>query len=68
MGQPLGNCRIVRLIGEGGFGEVCLAKNPLIERRPADKVLHSALAQDAGLVLCAAFSSARGRMHRERLQ
>lgn len=39
MGQPLGNCRIVRLIGEGGFGEVCLAKNLLIERRAADNAM-----------------------------
>jgi serine/threonine-protein kinase len=45
-GQPFGNYRIVRLIGEGGFGEVYLAENPLIERRAAVKVLHPNLAQD----------------------
>jgi serine/threonine-protein kinase len=50
VGQPFGNYRIVRLIGEGGFGEVYLAENPLIERRAAIKVLHGALAQDAELV------------------
>ena len=49
-GQSFGNYRIVRLLGEGGFGEVYLAENPLIERRAAVKVLHTALARDAELV------------------
>jgi eukaryotic-like serine/threonine-protein kinase len=49
-GQLFGNYRIVRLIGEGGFGEVYLAENPLIDRRVAVKVLHPGLAQDAELV------------------
>jgi eukaryotic-like serine/threonine-protein kinase len=49
-GQPFGNYRIVRLLGEGGFGEVYLVQNPLIDRRAAVKVLHAALAQDAELV------------------
>ena len=49
-GQLFGNYRIVRLIGEGGFGEVYLAENSLIERRAVVKVLHPALAQDAELV------------------
>jgi tRNA A-37 threonylcarbamoyl transferase component Bud32 len=49
-GHLFGNYRIVRLIGEGGFGEVYLAENPLIERRAAVKVLHRTLAQDAELV------------------
>ena len=49
-GQPFGNYRIVRLLGEGGFGEVYLAENPLLERRAAVKVLHTALAQDPELV------------------
>jgi tRNA A-37 threonylcarbamoyl transferase component Bud32 len=49
-GHLFGNYRIVRLIGEGGFGEVYLAENPLIERRAAVKVLHAAMAQDAELV------------------
>jgi serine/threonine-protein kinase len=49
-GHLFGNYRIVRLIGEGGFGEVYLAENPLIERRAAVKVLHTALARDAELV------------------
>ena len=49
-GHLFGNFRIVRLLGEGGFGEVYLAENPLIERRAAVKVLHKALAQDSDLV------------------
>jgi serine/threonine-protein kinase len=49
-GQLFGNYRIVRLLGEGGFGEVYLAENPLIERRAAVKVLHRTLAQDTELV------------------
>ena len=49
-GHLFGNYRIVRLLGEGGFGEVYLAENPLIERSAAVKVLHTALAQDAELV------------------
>jgi len=49
-GQLFGNYRVVRLIGEGGFGEVYLAENPLIDRRVAVKVLHAALAQDEELV------------------
>ena len=49
-GQLFGNYHIVRLLGEGGFGGVYLAENPLIERRAAVKVLHTALAQDAELV------------------
>jgi serine/threonine protein kinase len=50
VGQLFGNYRMVRLLGEGGFGEVYLVENPLIQRRAAVKVLHTALAQDAGLV------------------
>ncbi len=49
-GQRFGNYRVVRLIGEGGFGEVYLVENELIQRRAAVKVLHPALAQDAELV------------------
>jgi serine/threonine-protein kinase len=49
-GRVFGNYRIVRLLGEGGFGEVYLAENPLLERRAAVKVLHTGLAQDPELV------------------
>jgi hypothetical protein len=40
-GHLFGNYRIPRLLGEGGFGEVYLAENPLIERRAAAKVGYS---------------------------
>jgi serine/threonine-protein kinase len=49
-GQLFGNYRVVRLIGEGGFGEVYLVENQLIQRRAAVKVLHPELAQNAELV------------------
>ena len=49
-GHPFGNYRGVRLLGEGGFGEVYLVENPLIQRRAAVKVLHATLAQDSELV------------------
>src|SRR5450759_1728351 len=49
-GQLFGNYCVIRLIGEGGFGEVYLVENQLIQRRAAVKVLHPALAQDAELV------------------
>jgi serine/threonine-protein kinase len=50
VGQLFGNYRMVQLLGEGGFGEVYLVENPLIQRRAAVKVFHTALAQDAELV------------------
>jgi serine/threonine protein kinase len=49
-GQLFGNYGVVRLIGEGGFGEVYLVENPLIQRCAAVKVLHPALAKDSELV------------------
>jgi serine/threonine-protein kinase len=49
-GQSFGNFRIVRLLGEGGFGEVYEAENPFLQRRAAVKVLHAAMVQDAELV------------------
>jgi serine/threonine-protein kinase len=49
VGQLFGNYRMVRLLGEGGFGEVYLVENPLIHRRAAVKVLHTELARDAVL-------------------
>ena len=49
-GRLFGNYRVVRLIGEGAFGEVYLAENPLIERRAAIKVLRPMLALDTDLV------------------
>lgn len=49
-GQLFGNYRLVRLIGEGGFGEVYLAENPLIKRRAAVKVLLPELARSPEVV------------------
>jgi serine/threonine protein kinase len=49
-GRLFGNYRVVRLIGEGAFGEVYLAQNPLIDRRAAVKVLRPMLALDTELV------------------
>ena len=41
---------MVRLLGEGGFGEVYLVENSLIHRCTAVKVLHVVLAKNAKLV------------------
>jgi eukaryotic-like serine/threonine-protein kinase len=49
-GQSFGNFQVVRLIGEGGFGEVYEAENPFLQRRAAVKVLHAGMLQDAELV------------------
>jgi serine/threonine protein kinase len=49
-GQNFGNFQVVRLLGEGGFGEVYEAENPFLQRRAAVKVLHAAMLQDAELV------------------
>jgi len=49
-GQSFGNFQVVRLLGEGGFGEVYEAENPFLQRRAAIKVLHTAMVQDPELV------------------
>ena len=49
-GQSFGNFQVVRLVGEGGFGEVYEAENPFLQRRAAIKVLHTGMVQDAELV------------------
>ena len=49
-GQSFGNFQIVRLLGEGGFGEVYEAENPFLQRRAAIKVLHTGMVQDPELV------------------
>ena len=50
VGEIVGNYRLIALIGEGGFGEVYLAENPLIGRRAAVKLLHPELARADDLV------------------
>jgi len=49
-GQSFGNFQVVRLLGEGGFGEVYEAENPYLQRRAAIKVLHTGMVQDPELV------------------
>jgi serine/threonine protein kinase len=49
-GQLFGNYQVLRMIGEGGFGEVYEAENTLLRRRAAIKVLHAGFVQDEALV------------------
>jgi eukaryotic-like serine/threonine-protein kinase len=49
-GQSFGNFQVVRLLGEGGFGEVYEAEDPFLQRRAAVKVLHAGMGQDPELV------------------
>ncbi|MBN2573715.1 MAG: serine/threonine protein kinase [Deltaproteobacteria bacterium] len=49
-GQTFGNFQVVRLLGEGGFGEVYEAENPFLQRRAAIKIMHTGLDQDPELV------------------
>jgi serine/threonine-protein kinase len=49
-GQTFGNYQVVRLLGEGGFGEVYEAENPFLQRRAAIKVLHKGMVEDPELV------------------
>ncbi|HZU02885.1 MAG TPA: protein kinase, partial [Ktedonobacteraceae bacterium] len=47
VGQQLGNYRLIRLIGEGGFAQVYLAEHLFLKRRAAVKVLHQQVTKDA---------------------
>jgi eukaryotic-like serine/threonine-protein kinase len=49
-GQIFGNYQVVRLVGEGGFGEVYEACNELLQRRAAIKVLHTRMVEEPELV------------------
>jgi serine/threonine-protein kinase len=49
-GQSFGNFQVVRLLGEGGFGEVYEAVNPFLQRRAAIKIMHTGMDQDPELV------------------
>ncbi len=46
VGQQLGNYRIVRLLGQGGFAEVYLGRHVLLETQAAIKLLHTKLTHD----------------------
>jgi serine/threonine-protein kinase len=50
IGTRVNNYEIVSLIGEGGMGNVYLARHPMIDRGAAIKVLHPELASDSTLV------------------
>ncbi len=43
VGQQLGNYRLLRLLGRGGFAEVYLGEHLYLKRRAAIKVLHTSL-------------------------
>src|SRR5690242_13242235 len=45
VGQRLGNYRLVRLLGEGGFAQVYLGKHVLLGTDAAIKVLHAHLSE-----------------------
>src|SRR5437762_7287454 len=46
VGQQLGNYRLTRLLGEGGFAEVYLGEHVHLGTYAAIKVLHAQLARD----------------------
>src|SRR6266851_6669750 len=46
LGQQLGNYRLVRLLGEGGFAEVYLGEHVHLGTQAAIKVLHTQLVRD----------------------
>src|SRR5919109_1355531 len=49
IGQQLGNYRLTRFIGKGGFAEVYLGEHVYLKSQAALKVLHTQLSeQDAG--------------------
>ena len=46
VGQQLGNYRLVRLLGQGGFAEVYLGEHIHLNTLAAVKVLHTQLASE----------------------
>ena len=49
-GQQVGNYHVERMVGQGGMGEVYLARHPILGREVAVKVLSMACSEDADLV------------------
>ena len=43
VGQPLGNYRLLRLLGRGGFAEVYLGEHVYLGKQAAIKLLHTQL-------------------------
>src|SRR5262245_48913093 len=50
IGQRVGHCRILSLLGKGGMGEVWLAEDTQLGRRVAVKLLPAEFTSDAGRV------------------
>lgn len=46
VGQQLGNYRLLRLLGEGGFAEVYLGEHTYLGTHAAIKILYTRVAQD----------------------
>src|SRR5579872_3183557 len=46
IGQKLGNYRLIRLLGQGGFAEVYLGEHIYLETPAAIKVLHAQIADE----------------------
>jgi WD40 repeat protein len=46
VGQQMGNYRLIRLLGRGGFAEVYLGEHLHLDTQAAIKVLHTALVED----------------------
>jgi eukaryotic-like serine/threonine-protein kinase len=51
VGRMAGEYRLIRKLGEGGFGAVYEAEHPLLRRRAAVKVLHQVAGMDSDAVL-----------------
>ncbi len=51
LGQQLGNYRLVRLLGQGGFAEVYLGEHTYLGTHAAIKILHTRVAQDDDIAL-----------------